>query len=252
MPSVSPTSIPECPEQLLKSVALDDYDDLLTLNYEVVVYQGDMANGVGGLLCMSLEYAGSAGWIGLAFSEATRDPQFGRKEAIIGMPGMRSSRVFLTEGSASSVGQHNAALGEMGLAFTNPGKYEIPPGGIEDGFYGPSLSLLRGIGGQTLINGSVSMVWPYSNDAGDADDDIVMQMDPRTRMSFVKYLREPNEISIDPYQPTLLLYAAAAPLRNEDGTINGYNGNPEWKYTYLNLLNSSDVRKRKRQLELNK
>mmetsp|Transcript_34799 Transcript_34799/g.62649 ORF Transcript_34799/g.62649 Transcript_34799/m.62649 type:complete len:271 (-) Transcript_34799:692-1504(-) len=240
LPSFSPTSRPECPEQLLKFTTLDD-DGLLTLRYEVVHYEGDMFDDLGGLLCISLEYTGTAGWIGLAFSEATRNPQFGRKEAIIGIPGIKTSVTVATDGSAS-LGQQIYAL-EGGPVFRNPGKYEIPAGGIEDGFSGPSLNLLSDIHKQTLINGSVSMLNAYLETDNDAVSDF-----RSTKLSFAKYLREPEEIEIDPYESTLLLYVVA-PLDNDGG----YDGNPEWKYTYLNLLDSSpDVvksgfdRKRKR------
>jgi hypothetical protein len=55
-------------------VTLDE-DNLLTLKCEVFVYQGAIGASLGGgLLCLSLEYSGYAGWIGLAFSEASRDP----------------------------------------------------------------------------------------------------------------------------------------------------------------------------------
>lgn len=211
------------------------------MRYEVVLYQDDTNDDLGGLLCISLEYTGAAGWIGLSFSEATRNPQFGRKEAIIGIPGVKTSVAVATEGSAS-LGQQNHAL-EGGPVFVNPGKYEIPAGGIEDGFSGPSLNLLSDIDKQTLINGSVSATNAYL----DPDDTVSDMM--ITKLSFVKYLRESEEIEIDPYEATLLLYAVA-PLDNGGG----YDGNPEWKYKYLNLLDDSPDaiksgldRKRKRQ-----
>ena len=118
MPSFIPTSRPGCPDQLLKSKTLD-YDNLLTLKYEVVLYPADgddttvtnnlVGGGGGGLLCLSLEYTGDAsvGWIGLAFSEASRDPRFGRKEAIIGIPGIETSVAVATDGGVASLGQQS-------------------------------------------------------------------------------------------------------------------------------------------------
>merc|ERR1712194_189361 len=76
VPSFNPTSAPKCPEQLVTFATLGNG---LTLRYQVVSYKGDMKHGLGGLLCISFEYTGAAGWIGLAFSEASRDPRFGRK-----------------------------------------------------------------------------------------------------------------------------------------------------------------------------
>ena len=52
-------------------------------------------------------------------------------------------------------------------------------------------------------------------------------------MSFAKYLREPDEIEIDPFESTLLLYAVST-LDDDGGDY--YEGNPEWKYTYLTFL----------------
>jgi len=237
-PSSSPTTTPGCPEKLLNFATLDA-DNLLTLKYEVVIYQGNMESLGGGLLCISLEYAGTAGWMGVAFSEATRNPQFGRKEAVIGIVGIQTTSAMSTDNS-TSLGQQNVAL-ENGPQFVNPGKYEIPAGGIgNDAYYGPGLKLLRDIDGQTLIDGTISMVDPYANLVSD-------QSKKSTVLSFAKYLREPGEIEINPYVSTLLMYVVA-PL---DG--NNYDGNPEWKSTYLNFLQSSSrvksgpVRKRTRQ-----
>lgn len=195
---------------------------------------------LGGLLCISLEYSGDAGWIGLAFSDATRDPQFGRKEAIIGIVGLQTTSAMSMDGS-TSLGQQNVVL-ESGPNFVNPGKYKIPAGGIgNDAYYGPSLKLLSDIDEQTLIDGSVGIIDSYAGIISDQS-----RMD--TVLSFAKYLREPDEIEIDPYDSTLLMYAVA-PL---DGEGN-YDGNPKWKSTYLNFSeNSAEVksgldRKRKRQ-----
>jgi len=193
------------------------------MKYEIVLHD---KSDLGGLLCVSLEYAGAAGWIGIALSNATRDPRFGRKEAIIGIPGIGKSMAVRAQGSGARVGQQIFAL-DGGPAFANPGKYDIPAGGtregrMEEGFSGPSLELLADINKQTLMGASVSAIGGYPD--GFAS----------TIVSFEKYLREPNEIEIDPYEPTLLLYAFA-PL-----DVSGeYDGNPEWKYTYLNLLDSS-------------
>jgi hypothetical protein len=235
-PSSSPTGIPGCPDTLLNWVTLDE--DNLILKYEVVVYQGAMSLELGGgLLCVSLEYEGPAGWIGLAFSEASRDPQFGLKEAIIGIPGLPNSVAVAEDGSASLGQQSNVAL-EDGPAFINPAKYLIPAGGTgKDGYSGPSLNLLVNVDKQTLVNGSVSIVEGQQSGGG-----IISVQDqnsmPKTRLSFVKYLRELNEIEIDPYGSTLLLYVVA--LLDVDGE---YDGNPEWQSTTLTLLtNTSDVK----------
>jgi len=241
-PSSSPTGIPGCPDTLLNWVPLGE-DDLLTLKYEVVVYQGAMSSALGGgLLCVSLEYAGSAGWIGLAFSEASRDPHFGVKEAIIGIPGLPHSDAVAEGGSASLGQQSNVAL-ENGPAFVNPAKYLIPAGGTgKDGYSGPSLNLLVDVDRQTLVNGSVSVV--VDQQSGGI---ISGQNQQKTRLSFVKYLRELNEIMIDPYGSTLLLYVVAS--LDSEGE---YDGNPEWQSTTLTLLANSStvkgyVRKRTRQ-----
>jgi len=237
LPSSSPTSSPGCPEDLLRSVTLPDYDGLLTLRYEVVIYPSD---SLGGLLCLSLEYAGEAGWIGIAFSDAVRDPLFGRKEAIIGFPGVQTAvSVSTAEGGGipSLVQQNNDVTvndkDRRSPAFVNPGKYEIPAGGMDDGYHGPSLNMLRVIGQQTLIKTSISIFDPYT--AGG-----IVTTDQRlvTRMSFAKYLREPGEIGIDPFESTLFLYAVS-PLSSVDSE---YDSNPKWKHTYLTF-----DRKRNRQ-----
>ena len=239
MPSFSPTSIPGCPQELFKSVSLGD-DGLLTLKYEVVVYPQTLGEEFGGgLLCVSLEYKGDAAWIGLALSKAPRNPQYGRKEAVIGVPGMLSSTAVSMDGSAS-LGQQNLALeSRKQPAFANPGKYAIPAGGVEGmgkkvGYYGPSLKFLsENANKQTLINGSVAIVDPYA--AGGIVSD---QSKRHTTLSFAKYLREPGEISVDPYGSTLVLYAVAA-MPSGDANDGEYNGNPEWKSAYLTFLDSS-------------
>ncbi len=217
-PSNAPTASPtDCPEQLLKSARLGD-DELLTIKYEVVTFPN--GNDAGGLLCVSLEYSGEAGWMGLAFSEASRAPQFGRKEAIIGLSGMVST-VAVVKDRPAGLGQQLAPL-TGGPAFFNPGKYVIPAGGIgKDAYSGPSLQLLTEVDKQTLMNATV-VADAYAQDGFLTDQRV-------TRMSFAKYLREPDEIEIRPTEPTLLLYAVSA--ANES--------NPEWKYTYLNLSNDS-------------
>ncbi|KAL7547510.1 hypothetical protein ACHAWF_010803 [Thalassiosira exigua] len=232
-PSVRPTSLPQCPNELLKSVALEDG---LLLSYEVVVWGDAMEQG--GLLCASLSYMGGpAGWIGLAFSEATRNPTFGRKEAVIGLPGIQASVAVDGHG----LGQANMAR-EGGPRFVNPGKYVIPAGGMGDnGFSGPGLKLLSDK--QTLMNGSVAVMDRLASMGITSNQKVI-----HTTMSFAKYLREPGEIEIDPFGSTLLLYAVA-PI-SDDGT---YDDNPEWKYEYYNFLSgtadarSGPVRQRTRQ-----
>ena len=236
MPSTSPTTVPGCPNELRKSVSLGD-DNLLTLNYEIVEYQGQLGvqNG-GGLLCAQLDYTGAAGWIGLALSEASRNPQFGRKEAIIGIPGMASFDAVGDDGSVS-LGQQLGGAIEGGPPFANPAKYDIRAGGIGDNAYnGPALSGLRDIDKQTLVNGSTMFV----DQGGEV----------HTQMFFTKFLREPGEIDIDPYGYTLLLFTVAS----WDATSGEYDANPEWQDTTVNFLGSfgksglgSVARKRKRQ-----
>jgi len=232
MPSSSPTGSPGCPEQLLKSKTLDS-TGLLLMKYEVVIYPD--GNDLGGLLCVSLEYTGAAaGWIGFAFSEASRDPVFGRKEAIIGMPGIATTVAVNIEGDEgdSTLGHHFVPM-EGGPAFTNPGKYEISAGGLlGKGYNGPSLTMLREMNKQTLVNGSVSIEDPYSSTSDGAD----ATEERRTRMSFAKYLREPGEIEIDPFDKTLFLYAVATLY----GSGEYYEGNPDWKVSSLIFLEGSD------------
>lgn len=210
------------------------------MRYEVVVFQGDAQADLGGLFCASLEYAGgAAGWLGLAFSEASRLPEFGRREAIIGMPDILTSTAMSTDGDPN-IGQQTTVLDD-GPGFVNPGKYVIPAGG-DNGYYGPSLQWLRDTDEQMLMDASVSKVNGYM----DPDDAVLEFM--MTKMSFAKYLREPGEIVIDPYTPILLLFAVASVSSNGK-----YDGNPKWQSTKLQLLESSSdtvrlgfLRKRKR------
>jgi len=233
-PSSQPTGIPGCPNELLKSVALGD-DDLLTLNYEIVEYQGEFGelNG-GGLLCAMLDYTGTAGWMGVAFSEAFRNPKFGRKEAIIGIPGMPLS-VAVGKDDGVGLGQQLGGSVPGSPPFRNPAKYLIEAGGIgDDGYSGPSLSHLYSPEKQTLMNGSTTLV---TNPDGQI----------HTQMYFTKILREPDEIEIDPYAYTLFLYNVAS----WDGS-GEFDGNPEWKDTNVKFLGasgtkSSSVVRRKRQ-----
>jgi hypothetical protein len=230
-PSLSPTVLDVCPETLSRSMPFIS-DTSLTFYYETVIYRN---HPNGGLLCASLEYSGAAGWIGLAFSTAGRNPQFGRREAVIGMPGVESSVAVSSENVTSqainpSGNQDNFVEG--GPYFVNPGKYEIPAGGLE-GYYGPSLNLLMSGYQQTLLNASATTSY-------DSNQTI-------TRLSFAKYLREPGEIEINPLTgPTLILYAVA-PI-DANGTY--VNENPEWQYINLILEGSSNTRSsftRKRQ-----
>ena len=223
-PSSQPTGIPGCPNELLKSVALGD-DNLLTLNYEIVEYQGEFGelNG-GGLLCAMLDYTGTAGWMGVAFSEAFRNPKFGRKEAIIGIPGMPLS-VAVGKDDGVGLGQQLGGSVPGSPPFRNPAKYLIEAGGIgDDGYSGPSLSHLYSPEKQTLMNGSTTLV---TNPDGQI----------HTQMYFTKILREPDEIEIDPYAYTLFLYNVAS----WDGS-GEYDGNPEWKDTTVNFLGASGTK----------
>lgn len=230
-PSQSPTILEECPETLSRSMPFISDTDL-TLYYETVIYRD---HPTGGLLCASLEYSGSAGWIGIAFSTAGRNPQFGRREAIIGMPGVESAVAVSAQNVTSSAlnpsGNQNNFEG--GPSFVNPGKYDIRAGGL-DGYYGPSLNFLMSDNQQTLLNASVT--------TSDESNQTV------TRLSFVKYLREPGEIEIKPLGgPTLILYAVA-PIDPSSGLY--INENPQWKYINMILgdgrsnTRSSFVRKR--------
>ncbi|KAL7442855.1 hypothetical protein ACHAXM_008556 [Skeletonema potamos] len=230
-PSLSPTVLDNCPETLSKSMPFIS-DTSLTFNYETVIHRN---HPTGGLLCVSLDYTGAAGWMGLAFSTAGRNPQFGRREAVIGMPGVESAVAVASKNVTSqainpSENQNNFVEG--GPYFVNPGKYEIPAGGLQ-GYYGPSLNFLMSGSQQTLVNAST-----------------IISYDPNqttTRLSFAKYLREPGEIEINPMSgPTLILYAVAPVDAN--GVF--VNENPEWKYINLVLEGSSNTKStftRKRQ-----
>ncbi len=232
-PSSSPTILEECPETLSRSMPFIS-DTELTLYYETVIYRD---HPTGGLLCASLEYSGSAGWIGIAFSTAGRNPQFGRREAIIGMPGVDSAVAVSAQNVTSSAlnpsGSQNNFV-EGGPSFVNPGKYDIRAGGL-DGYYGPSLQFLMSDNQQTLLNASVTT----------SDDDSNQTV---TRLSFAKYLREPGEIEINPLGgPTLILYAVA-PIDPSSGLY--IDENPQWKYINMILgdgrsnTRSSFMRKR--------
>ena len=126
----------------------------------------------------------------------------------------------LATGGAARLGQQHSGVGGGGPTFLNPGKYEIPAGGMGDGYYRPSLNLIRDIDKQTLVNGSVSFDDSDANSGGIGTD-----RSRRTQMSFTKYLREPEEIEIDPFESTLLLYAVALEHRmamtNRKATLNG-------------------------------
>lgn len=223
MPSASPTGLPGCPDELTGSRILDD-DGLVTLRYAVVTYKGNMGGGVGGLLCVSLEYEGIASWIGLAFSEAKRDPQFGRKEAVIGIPGLETSTAMTRPGDDtlhSGLGQTNDPLPpDKQPVFRNPGKHVLPAGGV-DGYSGPSLFTMSPADRQSLQNAAV--------DVQDMSSTGIVTSEGlwRTTLSFGKYLREPGEIQIDPAADTLVLYAVSP----ADGGPGPADGNPDWEST---------------------
>lgn len=107
-------------------------------------------------------------------------------------------------------------------------------GGV-NGYSGPSLNTLLTPDKQTLINGSSYILGP--------NDDALQN--PTTQLSFTKYLREPNEIEIDPYKSTLLLYAVAS--IDDDGN---YNDNPDWKFTYVTLLEDGIASSKKKKMEV--
>ena len=193
------------------------------MKYHVVIHPDDYGDGLGGILCASLEYSGYASWLGLALSDATRDPRFGRKEAIIGIPGIQQTMAVVSaDVGSASLGQQVGGGIEDGppFNFSNPAKYIIPAGGIGDGYSGPSLILLSDK--QTLMNGSVTV-----------DPNNTTNI---TQMTFEKYLAETNEVPINPYEPNLFMYAAASEV-NEDGEFD----NPEWKYVSLTLLVKNDT-----------
>ena len=224
-PSISPTSLEECPETLSKSMPfISDTSSSLTLYYETIIYRDHFSKG---LLCAAFEYSGATppGWLGVAFSTAGRNPQFGRREAIIGIPGVATSEAVsagnVTSQEINPSGNQNNFV-EGAPYFVNPAKYEIPAGGL-DGYYGPSLTFLMDASHQTLVNASVTTTFTESNET-------------ITRLSFAKYLHEPGEIAIEPFNgPTLILYAVA-PIDNEGLYI---NSNPQWKYINMILGGSS-------------
>jgi hypothetical protein len=74
---------------------------------------------------------------------------------------------------------------------------------------------------QTLGDATVAIVGP---------DDNPLQK-PTTTMTLTKFLREPNEIEIDPFKSTLFLYAGAK--IDEDGDN---NDSPEWIANYVTLF----------------
>ena len=125
-PSSTPTGIPKCPDELMKIADLGD-DSLITMRYEIVTLP--LSDPYGGLFCVSIEYEGNAGWLGFAFSGASRDPAFGRKEAIIGIPGV-TTLVAAASGEDVSVGQQVGTAVLDGPQLVNPGKYEIPAGKV--------------------------------------------------------------------------------------------------------------------------
>ena len=116
IPSLTSTTRPKCPEQLLKSLFLDG-DNLLTMKYEVVMND---ANSFSGLLCISLEYAGPSAAIGISF------PQSGHIEAVVGSTSMTNEE-------------------EEPEYSNNPGVYDIPEG---------TLNLYTNQ--TTIVDGSVS------------------------------------------------------------------------------------------------
>jgi len=223
IPSASPTMRLECPDsdQLTMFATLDE-EGLFTIKYHVVIYPDDYGDGLGGILCASLEYSGYASWLGLALSDATRDPRFGRKEAIIGIPGIQQTMAVVSaDVGSASLGQQVGGGIKDGPPFQNPAKYIIPAGGIGDGYSGPSLILLNDK--QTLMNGSVTVDPSNTTNI--------------TQMTFEKYLTETNEIRINPYEPNLFVYTAASDEVNEDEEFD----NPEWKYVSLTLLVKEEV-----------
>jgi len=215
-PSSSPTGLPGCPDKLLKSVELGS--SALTMYYEIVNHN-DALSDKGGLFCVSLEYKGAAGWLGVALSEASRDPSFGRKEAIIGILGIKNAIAVAKENAA--LGQQNSPM-DGAPYYVNPGKYEIPAGGY-DGYSGPSLSVMRPYDYQTLTD-----AWTNTTTDGDGSE--------ITQLAFTKYLKEPGEINLNPFKSTLFLYAVA-PLNGR----NEYDSNPQWEYTYLQLMDDTAV-----------
>jgi hypothetical protein len=96
------------------------------MRYEVIPLP--LSDPHGGLFCVSIEYVGNAGWIGFAVSGASRDPSFGRKEAIIGLPGVTTSVAVASPEADVAVGQQVGTELADGPMLINPGKYEIPAG----------------------------------------------------------------------------------------------------------------------------
>ena len=152
------------------------------------------------------------------------------------MPGVETAVATsvgnVTSSALNPSGSQNNVV-EGGPYFINPGKYEIPAGGLE-GYYGPSLQFLMSDYHQTLVNATVTTV-------NESNETV-------TRLSFAKYLREPGEIEIKPMSgPTLILYAVA-PIDPVSGLY--IDENPQWKYINMILggrrsnTRSSLVRKR--------
>ena len=124
-PSSTPTGIPRCPEELQRTADLGP-KSLITMRYEIIPLP--LSDPHGGLFCVSIEYPGNAGWIGFAVSGASRDPAFGRKEAIIGIPGVSTLVAVAGPGREVAVGQQVGTAVIDGPVLINPGKYEIPAG----------------------------------------------------------------------------------------------------------------------------
>ena len=229
MPSLVPTGTPGCPETLTRSVMLDESNGL-ELRFDVVEYTGEKNKEHGGLFCAQLLYTGEAAWLGLALSEARRNPQFGRKEAIIGIPNLDSVAAVADGSGAAAVGHQMAGAFDGGPAFMNPGKYVIPAGGV-DGYNGPALQQLLPPERQTLMDARCTYV-----------DTNIQGVPSYTVLEFTKYLSEPRtfgEIEIDPYELTLILYAVA-PLDDGGGE---FDGNPDWEVSYMRLLEGPQQRR---------
>jgi hypothetical protein len=96
-------------------------------------------------------------------------------------------------------------------------------GGGVDGYTGPGIETMLPLERQTLLNSSVAIIGP--------DDDPLQKH--TTTMTFTKYLIEPDEIEIDPYEKTLFLYAVATISEDEE-----FSDNPEWIANYVTLLES--------------
>ena len=222
MPSSTPTMGQECPDELTKYITLDE-DGLFTLKYHVVIFPdgseviglGGLSYDPGGILCVSLEYTGSesVGWLGLAFSEAARDPEFGYKEAIIGIPGIQSTMAVGTDKDNIGLGQQiGGAIN--GFQFGNPARYDIPAGSE---FSGPILANLADMDKQTLMNGLVSI-------------------ESGTSLEFQKYLNEPGQVAINPYESTILLYAVSTLNDNDE-----YDNSFEWQFVDVIFENDNST-----------